>query len=1331
MEVLLPNHTLGRPQFPVLRVARSSALAFLVWAITTLVWTPQNWLWILKATPLGLNLRFPQWLSEIYFHSTVTQFHQSTSPFLPNGVYSIKSPVCKTLDYLEVEDLTDNWSHVVNLITFTPNTPQWFQVFIKMLIWATKHWNLNFGAHTSVSWMFQFFSVLVVAITIFNFLLFLLLLPIRAGSTVFSWFFPKPKSPLLVKVQGLEKLTATINQIASRNKGHQASPRPTTWFQILARFFFSCFSRIGYCVLWPFSLFKFFYRRFTPTVDKKQTTVFPSYRFYALDFSSRKNLIVSLIPQLRLNSFNGPLLHKQLITAASEFHWADADAFRAKHHQFRKFKSHRDFFSWFLKWNVDPTVLQTYIVDAHDHAMTLVNPATTYYEVVQTLRQLDSLPYLHFRFQKVMRHLLHSGVFSTPSIKSQLLALFNTCGSYYDFFAVLDAGLYEILPPLPDKPLERPAKVRHYLRNGLPRSVRPPPVVSTLSAAVSSNKRSYFSKILIGSHTTTGFWDQGSTYSFISAELVNELKLKVTPTQDRLHMTAFSSGPISIFDSTIHLEFTIPGIPTKFTHTFHVLSSHVAPVLLGEDFWFKYGVICQPGKQFKLGRFDIPTVSPDLQFFYSNTDNAFGDDDQQDIPEDIQAMLHQFQSSSPLLTLPPSRESDYKIRIDPQATRPPNRPLPKYSIAAAEFLTQEVARLLDLGFIRKCVSQVYAVAQVVPKKVAGQFRMVLDYRAINAITIPIPPHLPAFKNLVPGLHNAKIFSTLDMKQGYYQLKIHESTQPHTAFRVPGGTYCFQVLPFGLTDAPQVFGSYVAGLLHEFAVFTRVYLDDILVFLSSLNEHYQHLFQVISKLHAHSHVLNWDKCIFGQLLVTWIGHEISANGISPTDTSIGQIKLIGVPTTKDDVRAFMGHLAYLQEFIPNFNARATPLTDLLQKNVHFNWSTRCEQAFHDLKSALIHAMPLLPFNPDADIHIHTDASKFAVAAVLLQRDPTDSSKFRPIEYRLQKFRNNQYQWDIHIKELYAVKWAFAKFRYYLEGRSFKVFVDQKSIPQIFNRYLSATAVNSELDPKLQRWISSLFHYKFQMFYQEGASNVLADHLSRNPAFQPLPPSTAGASIELSLNDDWLKLFKDAYLADPTFSSLYEQCCQSQAQVPDYHLLADGNLLYYQSKLCIPQRVLPDFLWHTHMSPAAGHPGVRRWYQDIRTKFHFPDMYNTALNYVASCTVCSRTKSNSHALAGLLQASHPVTGRWTDIATDIVSGFPAVIHENATVNAILTIVDIFTNRVHLYPISSSFSAEDFVTLFMTRYFPNHGLPQSITSDRGPQFGSDFFQSVFKRS
>ena len=193
---------------------------------------------------------------------------------------------------------------------------------------------------------------------------------------------------------------------------------------------------------------------------------------------------------------------------------------------------------------------------------------------------------------------------------------------------------------------------------------------------------------------------------------------------------------------------------------------------MGEDFWFKYGVICQPGKQFKLGRFDIPTVSPDLQFFYSNTDNAFGDDDQQDIPEDIQAMLHQFQSSSPLLTLPPSRESDYKICIDPQATRPPNRPLPKYSIAAAEFLTQEVARLLDLGFIRKCVSQVYAVAQVVPKKVAGQFRMVLDYRAINAITIPIPPHLPAFKNLVPGLHNAKIFSTLDMKQGYYHLNKH-------------------------------------------------------------------------------------------------------------------------------------------------------------------------------------------------------------------------------------------------------------------------------------------------------------------------------------------------------------------------------------------------------------------------------------------------------------------------------------------------------------------------------------------------------------------------------
>ncbi|CAX45700.1 retrotransposon protein (fragment), putative [Candida dubliniensis CD36] len=138
-----------------------------------------------------------------------------------------------------------------------------------------------------------------------------------------------------------------------------------------------------------------------------------------------------------------------------------------------------------------------------------------------------------------------------------------------------------------------------------------------------------------------------------------------------------------------------------------------------------------------------------------------------------------------------------------------------------------------------------------------------------------------------------------------------------------------------------------------------------------------------------------------------------------------------------------------------------------------------------------------------------------------------------------------------------------------------------------------------------------------------------------------------------------------------------------------------------------------------------------YQDIRTKFHFPDMYNTVLNYVASCTVCSCTKSNSHAPAGLLQASHPVAGRWTDIATDIVSGFPTVTRENATVNAIFTIVDMFTNRVHLYPISSSFSAEHFVTLFMTKYFPYHGLPQSITADRGPQFGSDFFSIGVQRS
>ena len=182
-----------------------------------------------------------------------------------------------------------------------------------------------------------------------------------------------------------------------------------------------------------------------------------------MDFSSRKNLIVSLIPQLRLNSFNGPLLHKQLITAASEFHWADADAFVLNITSSGNSSPSR-FFSWFLKWNVDPTVLQTYIVDAHDHAMTLVNQQLLITRSFKHSNNLTVYRIFTFGFKSnetssSFRCFLHS------SIKSQLLALL-TLVAHIMIFAVLDAGLYEILPPLPDKPLERPAKVRHYYEMG-------------------------------------------------------------------------------------------------------------------------------------------------------------------------------------------------------------------------------------------------------------------------------------------------------------------------------------------------------------------------------------------------------------------------------------------------------------------------------------------------------------------------------------------------------------------------------------------------------------------------------------------------------------------------------------------------------------------------------------------------------------------------------------------------------------------------------------------------------------------------------------------------
>ncbi|QFZ25420.1 putative transposon Ty3-I Gag-Pol polyprotein [Clavispora lusitaniae] len=1182
--------------------------------------------------------------------------------------------------------------------------------------------------------------------------------------TALQWIRPsssprKPREHVQhVHIEGLDRFIDTVHLAFTDPHSHSRSvqpslPRPIQlffWpFNILFAPFVLVFNTVRWfintilaCVGFCFQIPCYFCRIIVSTITRfipwRTPSAAPAYKLRQLDFSSRPALLASLVPQIRLRPFDASALHDALCHAGHAAHWTDLREFRRAHSRVLNFTTATPFLRWFLRWNLSTELYQQYMSDHTNQALALVTPATSYNEVVAVLRQLDSLCYINDKFTSVFQKLITTGALSRPrSLSSTLRTVLAKYPTYFEFFAVLDYKWWYLCPDLRGKPQQRPRHI-HFLRNGKSstRQVRPRRAYPEIQAALvehtpEASLDSYYSTvhILPHNHTTIAYWDQGSVCSVISPALVTELNLHTYASGQPRHFQLIGSGTHHFIEQKATVTFTIPGLTHEFTFDFTVFDSKVGPIVLGLDFWTKYAILCQPGRRFEFEGTSIPVISHVVNPLDFQDDDPIEEIDE--LPPDFQTMLDTFKATPPALTLPPQRPDDYRIRIKPEARRAKNRPLPKYTLAASQFLIEEVQRLLQIGFIEPSVENDFVVPQLVPKKTGG-YRIVFDYRSVNDITDAQPTTLASFRSLMPGLTHANVFSSLDLTSGYHQLRIHPATIPYTAFNTPIGRFQWKVLPFGLCDAPHVFGSYMTALLRDHAAYCRVYLDDILIFSPDAESHLHHVRSILDLLSQNHHTVNWDKCVFHRSSIEWVGHQISSKGIAATDTSVGQIQKLGAPESKSDIKAFLGHVGYLQDMIPNFAHRAQPLTDLLAKGAHFNWSTRCQTAFLDLKNAVLSIVPVQAFDPHAPIQVHTDASHFAASAVLLQPSRTNPKKWYPIEYRSKKFDVHQRNWDIHVKEFWAIMFAFRKFRFFLEGHFFTLYCDQKSIPQIFEQYANPARTTEPIDPRLQRWMSRILYFRFHMEHHPGTQNVLADHLSRNPAYAPAI-TALGAIVELDADPSWLDSFRGAYATDPFFGPPYARLTDSSTSpVSDDHYRFDPvtELLYYDDRLCVPRAVLEQFLFQTHAAVSAGHPGVRRWLQAISPHYYFPDMTATLTHYVQGCSTCQRHKYRSQRPAGLLQPSDPPRGRWTDIATDLITGLPDATYQSRSVNAVLTIVDKFSNRTHFYAVSSKFGTSDLVNILLESYFPLHGLPRSIQSDRGPQFTSAAFQTLMSQ-
>ena len=413
--------------------------------------------------------------------------------------------------------------------------------------------------------------------------------------------------------------------------------------------------------------------------------------------------------------------------------------------------------------------------------------------------------------------------------------------------------------------------------------------------------------------------------------------------------------------------------------------------------------------------------------------------------------------------------------------------VPSYRIPAQMVpkLKQELDVMKEMGIIEPSQSEWSCPIVIVPKK-DGSLRFCNDLRKVNAISTFDPYPMPRVDDLLDRLGAAKWLTTLDLCKGYWQVPLAEETKPLTAFRTPFGFFQYTVMPFGLKGAPATFQRLMDGVLEGAWEYAGAYLDDVVIFSATWEEHLVHVRDVFQRIKDAGLTINPAKCSLAKSQVEYLGFIIGSGVVRPQVGKVSALTDTPVPKTKSQVRSFLGMVGWYRRFIPNCSSRAAVLTELTKKDRpnRVRWTDQCQRAFEDLRDCLC-TNPVLQ-QPDFNLPftVQTDASGVGLGAVLLQGEEGNQ---RPVTFLSRKLFPRECKYSTVEKECLGLKWALDSLHYYLVGKSFTIETDHRAL-QWLQRM-------KDTNHRITRWYLALQPYQFQVKYRPGAQNVTADYLSR--------------------------------------------------------------------------------------------------------------------------------------------------------------------------------------------------------------------------------------------
>jgi len=671
---------------------------------------------------------------------------------------------------------------------------------------------------------------------------------------------------------------------------------------------------------------------------------------------------------------------------------------------------------------------------------------------------------------------------------------------------------------------------------------------------------------------------------------------------------------------------------------------------------------------------------------------------------------------------PPSRIWDHAIDLLPDAPAALDCKIYPLAQNEEEALTTFLTEQQEKGYIRPSKSP-YASPFFFIKKKDGKLRPVQDYRRLNALTVRNHYPLPLIPELIDRIRGARLYSKLDIKWGYNNVRVKEGDEWKAAFKTNRGLYEPLVMYFGLTNSPSTFQAMMDHTLKG-PILTGeviVYMDDILVATANDLAHHRTVLHEVLRLCEESDLyIKPEKCEFEVLEIEYLGLIIGHGNIRMDPVKVRGIQEWRAPRSLREVRAFLGFCNFYRRFIRGFSALARPLHNLTRKDTPWQWGQTEQDAFDNIRRCIGREPTLLFPDLTKPFELEVDASNVALGAVLNQLGP--DQKLHPIAFHSESLSQAERNYDIYDRELLAVVKALRAWRTYLVGSPHKIIIHTD------HANLQYWKEPRKISRRVAREFLELSEYDFLLKHVSGVKNSRADALSRR----------ADHEADAEDNNDVVVLPADRFIRATEMSmhdmDIWTQISQNLDEKDvlrwvEPHNLKKLNGLWWKNDALVvvgDNDLKRGVITFFHDTPAMGHPGIANTYELLRRDYWWPNMRKDVEDYVKGCATCQANKINTHRQKPHLFpiSTDPDAEPFEVVTMDFITKLPP----SQGYDSILTITDHDCSKAAIFiPCNESITAEGVARLYLRHVYPHYGIPRKLITDRDPRFTSAFMKQL----